>query len=323
MKKILNLFLIIMILLVSVVSQSWAGDASFFDQNIGKIIRAYGDGNGAFIEVKSTNNTIDSTFNINCGGNNANPLTISPIATNDVSLAYDPGTRKAYVFYQTNTSQFAICSINSNSNVTTYSLSGSVKTASGSPISGVIMTLNTATNTTQTGTDGNYSFSGLNNNSYTVTPSKANYTFNPESSTVQINGASVNNINFTGTEITVTGADLIPGRVGAPSGMRNGTYFDIIVDVKNIGTASVSTSFRVSAYISGSSTFSERLPAICSNTIAGLPAGQQIQITLKDCYFNNQPIHRYSTVFVFVDSDKQITETNETNNINKASMYIF
>ena len=55
--------------------------------------------------------------------------------------------------------------------------------------------------TTTTTTDGSYSFTGLANGSYTATPSKEGFTFNPPNSTVPIDGANLANINFTATAV--------------------------------------------------------------------------------------------------------------------------
>ncbi|HQQ47114.1 MAG TPA: hypothetical protein PK747_06865, partial [Acidobacteriota bacterium] len=80
---------------------------------------------------------------------------------------------------------------------TTYSISGTV---SGATASGVTINLTgTATATTTTATDGTYSFSGLANGSYTVTPSKTGYTFSPTSASVTISGANQTGKNFTAT----------------------------------------------------------------------------------------------------------------------------
>jgi uncharacterized surface anchored protein len=56
-----------------------------------------------------------------------------------------------------------------------------------------------ATGTTATNASGNYTFAGLANGSYTVTPSLAGYTFNPVSRNVAVSGANVTGQNFTGT----------------------------------------------------------------------------------------------------------------------------
>jgi len=65
---------------------------------------------------------------------------------------------------------------------------------------GVTMTLSGAgTGTTTTNSSGTYSFSGLANGTYTVTPSLSGYTFTPSSQSVTISGANRTGINFTST----------------------------------------------------------------------------------------------------------------------------
>jgi FtsP/CotA-like multicopper oxidase with cupredoxin domain len=92
-----------------------------------------------------------------------------------------------------------------NSNITgqdfkliSYSISGTIRTSSGSPLEGVTVTLTGgASATTTTDGNGSYRFTGLGNGAYTVAPSRTGYTFTPSSSNVQINGASIASINFT------------------------------------------------------------------------------------------------------------------------------
>jgi hypothetical protein len=87
------------------------------------------------------------------------------------------------------------------STTTTYSISGRVGTSSGSPLPGVSLTLSgAAASTTNTNGSGNYSFTGLANGTYTITPSKNRYTFVPSSITLNINSADVSGQNFTGTK---------------------------------------------------------------------------------------------------------------------------
>ena len=82
----------------------------------------------------------------------------------------------------------------------TYSISGKV---SGDTTSGVAMSLTgAATASATTDSSGNYSFSGLSNGSYTVTPSKSGYTFTPSSLSVTISGANQAGKNFTATAVT-------------------------------------------------------------------------------------------------------------------------
>jgi hypothetical protein len=79
-----------------------------------------------------------------------------------------------------------------------YSISGTVLKANKKPFSGVTMTLSgAASGTTTTNASGNYTFTGLFNGTFTVTPQKTGYTFTPASRTISISGANVTGQNFT------------------------------------------------------------------------------------------------------------------------------
>ncbi len=81
----------------------------------------------------------------------------------------------------------------------TYFISGSV-TSGGSSLSGATMTLSGAgARTAMTDANGNYSFTGLTNGSYTITPNKTGYTFTPTNRSITITGANVTGQGFTGT----------------------------------------------------------------------------------------------------------------------------
>ena len=79
----------------------------------------------------------------------------------------------------------------------TWTLSGSI-----SPVAagaGAKVTLSGASSASTTADQsGNYSFSGLNNGSYTVTPTQSGYSFTPPSQAVTISGANLGAVNFTG-----------------------------------------------------------------------------------------------------------------------------
>jgi Domain of unknown function (DUF1929)/Bacterial Ig domain/Carboxypeptidase regulatory-like domain/Kelch motif len=88
--------------------------------------------------------------------------------------------------------------------IPTYSISGSV---SGAVLSGVTVSLSGAsTSSATTVASGNYSFTGLSNGSYTVTPSKTGYTFTPVSQSATVNNANPPAINFTAQAVTQTAA---------------------------------------------------------------------------------------------------------------------
>ena len=85
------------------------------------------------------------------------------------------------------------------------SISGSVKSADGAALYGVTITLSgDKAGSTVTNTAGNYSFSGLGNGSYTVTPGMTGYAFSPENRAVTVSGADVTEQDFTGNQIPTT-----------------------------------------------------------------------------------------------------------------------
>lgn len=90
---------------------------------------------------------------------------------------------------------------------TTYSMSGTV-TSSSIALQNATMTLSGAiAATSTTDASGNYTFTGLSNGNYTLTPSKTGYTFNPTNSTQTVNGANLTGVNFTASTPTVTAND--------------------------------------------------------------------------------------------------------------------
>lgn len=100
--------------------------------------------------------------------------------------------------------------------VPTFTISGAV---SGAVASGVSVGLTgTSTATTTTDASGNYSFTGLQNGTYTVTPSKSGFTFSPVNQSVPVSGANVPGVNFTSAVIptfAVSGTISGPAAVGA------------------------------------------------------------------------------------------------------------
>ena len=85
---------------------------------------------------------------------------------------------------------------------TAFTLSGSITPA----ISGVTLTLSgSGSGTASSDGFGNYSFSGLSNGTYTVTPSKSGYTFAPVSQQTTISGANTSLGAFTATSTVVPG----------------------------------------------------------------------------------------------------------------------
>ncbi len=78
----------------------------------------------------------------------------------------------------------------------TFNLSGAISPAAAG--SGAKVTLSGAATTTATADGaGNYTFPGLANGTYAVTPSRTGYTFNPSTQTATVTGANVTGVNFT------------------------------------------------------------------------------------------------------------------------------
>jgi Carboxypeptidase regulatory-like domain len=81
----------------------------------------------------------------------------------------------------------------------TYSISGTITPASdGSGATLALSGPDTASTTPNSG--GNYSFTGLANGTYVVTPSNSGYSFSPTVQTVTVNGANATGVNFSASQ---------------------------------------------------------------------------------------------------------------------------
>jgi plastocyanin len=156
----------------------------------------------------------------------------------------------------------------------TYSISGMV-TLNGAALPGVTITLSGASsNVATTDSAGNYTFSGLMNGNYTLTPSLTGYTFSPTSSVKAISGANIAGVNFA--------ASLNTGPTFSISGTvtSNGTgLVGVTMTLSGAGSAAVmsdsSGNYSFSGLVNGVYTITPSLagfafaPASSSQTIAG------------------------------------------------------
>jgi len=110
---------------------------------------------------------------------------------------------------------------NFNSAAQTFTISGTISGAGGN---GAAVTLNgTLGATTTASASGTYTFSGLTNGSYTVTPSRAGYIMTPASQTVAISGAN-KTANFTSAQTyTISGTISGVGSSGATVSLTGAT----------------------------------------------------------------------------------------------------
>lgn len=83
-----------------------------------------------------------------------------------------------------------------------FSISGTA-TAGNIRVADVTMMLSgSGSGTVKTDATGTYTFSGLANGSYTITPSKTSFAFNPAGSSQTVNGANLTSVNFTATIVS-------------------------------------------------------------------------------------------------------------------------
>lgn len=182
----------------------------------------------------------------------------------------------------------------------TFSISGTISpTASGS---GTTLTLSgSAAATTTADASGNYSFPGLGNGSYTITPAKSNLVFSPSSQTITLNGAGKSGVNF--TALTLTSIAVSPTNPSVASGSSvpftaTGNYSDgstqnltaqVTWTSSNSGVATINASGVATGIAGGSTTISAtqgtttgsttltvQPTALVINTTS-LPSGQQGQ----------------------------------------------
>jgi hypothetical protein len=143
----------------------------------------------------------------------------------------------------------------------TYTLSGTISGAGGNGATVNLTGLATATTTANA--SGNFSFSGLYNGSYTVTPSKTGYTFTPSSRSATISGANLTVSSFTSTAVPL--ASLSPTSVTFGTQLVNTASAASIVVLSNTGAASMTIS---SISISGTNSSNFARTTTCGTTLA-------------------------------------------------------
>jgi len=135
----------------------------------------------------------------------------------------------------------------------TYSISGTITpVASGS---GATLTLSgSASATTTADSSGNFSFTGLVNGSYTVTPSKAGYLFTPASQTVNVNGSTITGVNFS-IAVSTIAVTVTPVRGGVTITQPLSLTAIVQNDPSNAGVSWTSSGGSLSGQTATSATF--------------------------------------------------------------------
>ena len=168
-------------------SQTWSvsGSISPAASGMGTLVALDGTANdGSTVHLTATAG-VSGTYNISGVQNGS--YTITP-SKNGYTFA--PSSQSLTINNGNGTASFTATAI------ATFTISGTVSPASDG--AGTLLTLSgSPSQTTTADGSGNYSFPGLGNNTYTVTPSKTGFTFNPPSLIVTVSGSDVPNINFT------------------------------------------------------------------------------------------------------------------------------
>ena len=146
-------------------------------------------GSGAAIALSGAANAAtiaDGSGNYSFTGLNNGSYIVTP---SKASVSFSPPSQTAAI------NGASVSGLNFMASLQTWSLSGNLSPAASG--SGATLTLGGASSNTATAdTSGNYSFAALTNGTYSVTPSKSGYTFNPTVQSAIINGANVAGINF-------------------------------------------------------------------------------------------------------------------------------
>jgi hypothetical protein len=143
---------------------------------------------GAAIATTTTNSTGDYTFTGLANGTYA-------VTPSHASYTFSPTSQVAAV----NGANVTGLNFTATAQVgPIFSISGTINPTAGGI--GAIVTLSGAASATTTpNSAGNYTFGGLSNGMFTVTPSNVGYTFSPASQSVTVNGANSTGVNFTAT----------------------------------------------------------------------------------------------------------------------------
>ncbi len=152
-----------------------------------------GNGSGATVALTGTATatvTADASGNYSFAGLANGSYTVTPSKS---GFTFSPVNRAVTISGANATANFTAAAI------PTYSISGTISPAASGSGATVALT-GAATATVTADASGNYSFAGLANGSYTVTPSKSGFTFSPVNRAVTISGANAT-ANFTAAAI--------------------------------------------------------------------------------------------------------------------------
>ena len=181
----------------------------------------------------SATQTADSLGNYTFAGLANGTYTVAPSKT---GFTFSPASQTVTI------NNGNVTAVNFTANGQTWSISGNVSTNG----AGATVALSGATTASTTAdTLGNYSFTGLANGTYTVTPTKSGFTFSPASQTATVNSANVSALNFTAALSGGTGLaiDVNVSRDGSSSSTTIATLAFSTKSANELLLAFVATDF--------------------------------------------------------------------------------
>lgn len=146
-----------------------------------------------FIISKTLSNiSVGDTFALSAVGSTITAYHNGTVVASVTDTTTDrDGTTFVLIQWTVSQSDTGIVNLEIGSVTTTYSISGNAGVA------GALLTLSGAgSGTTTADGSGNYSFTGLVNGAYTITPSKSGYNFAPTSANETVSNANITGVNF-------------------------------------------------------------------------------------------------------------------------------
>lgn len=269
----------------SSLSQSWSISGSLGTAGSGAIVNLTGAASQSVVANGSGNYTFVGLYN--------GTYTVTPVKA---GIVFSPTSRAVSI----GGASASGVNFSTQAPTQTWSISGTLGQAG----SGVSMSL-TGPSSAVVSTDaaGNYTFTGLANGTYTVTPSKAGYTFSPVNRSVTISSA-----NRTGQDFTPT-ANLyeISGTLGA---LGNGAMVTVNGPVNRVVVADASGNYVVAGLVPG--TYTVTPTKIAKVIYAFTPTTRTVTITNATLYGVN-----FSTVALSSSSKER--NQRETRLVNAAS----
>jgi hypothetical protein len=150
-----------------------------------------------------------------------------------------------------------------------FTVSGAISPSTGG--NGATLTLSGVSTASATAdSSGNYTFTGLANGTYVVTPSHAGYAYTPATQAVTVNGANVTGVNFTATSQQTFS---ISGTISPTTGGAGATV-TLSGPAAATSTSSSAGSYTFTGLLSGSYTVTPT-----SRGFSYAPASQQVTLS--------------------------------------------